>query len=294
MTASDKVVDEAIRMLLGTVSPEQNQLQTTMDSTMVGVECKYDLGGIKPGTVIGVDTELMRVWSTSDSGLTAIVQRGYGGTDKTAHFQNAIIDVNPRISKAAAFSALNEELIDLSSPSNGLFQMKSFDITTTSQYSYDLGITDGFISGFEVRQALPSLGQWETIDDWRIIPSSDTTLYPSGYALEIGSPWAGRTIRVFYRAPFTPLLTYGNDIESDTGLPRECIDILSLGILSRLGPMREVQRNFTESQGNARRAEDVPGSYIARSFAPVMQKRQDRINAEATRLARLYPQRKYV
>ena len=54
---------------------------------------------------------------------------------------------------------------------------------------------------------------------------------------------------------------------------------------------REVKRNFTESQGDTRRADEVPAGSVNNSINNLLRLRRDRIIAEAARLARQYPLR---
>jgi hypothetical protein len=59
----------------------------------------------------------------------------------------------------------------------------------------------------------------------------------------------------------------------------------------RLMAGREVKRNFTESQGDTRRAEEVPSGAVANSMLQLQRLRRDRVMAEAARLNRQYPLR---
>ena len=64
-----------------------------------------------------------------------------------------------------------------------------------------------------------------------------------------------------------------------------------VGAQIRLMAGREVKRNFTESQGDTRRAEEVPAGAVGNSITNLLRLRRDRIQAEAARLARQYPLR---
>jgi hypothetical protein len=52
---------------------------------------------------------------------------------------------------------------------------------------------------------------------------------------------------------------------------------------------REIKRNFTESQGDTRRGEEVTSGAIGNSIQNLQRLRRDRIQAEAARLIRGYP-----
>jgi hypothetical protein len=62
-----------------------------------------------------------------------------------------------------------------------------------------------------------------------------------------------------------------------------------LGAQIRVMAGREVKRNFTESQGDTRRAEEVPAGAVGGSILNLQRLRRDRIQAEAARLNRQYP-----
>jgi len=64
---------------------------------------------------------------------------------------------------------------------------------------------------------------------------------------------------------------------------------VTLGAQIRLMSPREIKRNFTESQGDTRRADEVPAGSVAGSVSNLLRLRRDRIQAEAARLARAYP-----
>jgi hypothetical protein len=66
-------------------------------------------------------------------------------------------------------------------------------------------------------------------------------------------------------------------------------DILEMGVMSRMLSVREVKRNFIESQGDTRRSDEVPAGSISNSFTNISRLRRDRIIAEAARLARQFP-----
>jgi hypothetical protein len=66
-------------------------------------------------------------------------------------------------------------------------------------------------------------------------------------------------------------------------------DILALGTQIRLMSPREVKRNFTESQGDTRRSDEVSVGAVGNSFSQLQRLRRDRIQAEASRLSRAYP-----
>jgi L-lactate utilization protein LutB len=98
------------------------------------------------------------------------------------------------------------------------------------------------------------------------------------------------TLRVTYKSPFTRASTEASDMQSACFLPITCEDIVEVGIALRMMSAREIKRNFTESQSDTRRAEEVPPGAISNSVSQLTLLRRNRITAEAARLKAQYPQ----
>jgi hypothetical protein len=62
-----------------------------------------------------------------------------------------------------------------------------------------------------------------------------------------------------------------------------------MGVQIRLMAPREIKRNFTESQGDTRRADEVGAGAVGASVNNLIRMRRDRITAEAAKLIRQYP-----
>jgi hypothetical protein len=116
------------------------------------------------------------------------------------------------------------------------------------------------------------------------------TAFASGNMLQLYEPAApGRAIRVKYRAPFGQLVNLTDNVGTVTGLPDSAMDIPPMGAAMRLVAPREIKRNFTESQGEPRRSEEVPPGAVAGSWRGLAGMRAQRILSEAMRLAAMYP-----
>ena len=71
---------------------------------------------------------------------------------------------------------------------------------------------------------------------------------------------------------------------STTLLQPSAYDLPPLGAAINLMAGREIKRNFTDDQGDVRRAVEVPAGAVAASANGLKQKRQLRINTEKARL----------
>jgi hypothetical protein len=68
-------------------------------------------------------------------------------------------------------------------------------------------------------------------------------------------------------------------------------DVLRMGVQLRAMVGREVKRNFTEAQGDTRRAAEVQPGAVQASWRGIAAIRQARIEAEQARLSQQYPLR---
>jgi hypothetical protein len=289
VTTAATVIDRTLRQLLsGTVEP-RNKLATGIDASTTSVVVTYNLEGLRTGQVCEIGAELMYIWATDATTKTLTVERGFNGTTAASHSANAIITVSPRFPRAQVLESLNDELADLSSPMNGLFQIKTVDIDYNgSDIMIDL---DGVTSIIDLVQVSVRY----MTDDYpvarkvRLVRDVPTDDFPSGLALRFDQGVFPGRLRIVYKAPYTAASSESSDLGSVCGVQDSVLDIVNLGTQIRLMSPREIKRNFTESQGDTRRAEEVATGAVAGSITNLLRLRRDRIQAEAARLARAYP-----
>jgi len=289
MTTTAVVIDRTLRQLLSGTVEARNKLTTTLTSSGTSVVVDYPLEGLRSGQVCEIDSELMYIWATDVATKTLTVQRGFNNTTAAAHTAGAVITINPRFPRAQILEAVNDELSDLSSPMHGLFQVKTLNI--------DYNGSDAMIDLTNVTSIIDLLTvsvRYMT-DDYpiarkiRLIRDLPTDDFPSGFALRFDQAVFPGRLRVVYKAAYTAAATEATDINSGCGVQETVTDIVALGAQIRLMSPREVKRNFTESQGDTRRAEEVSMGAVANSTTSLIRLRRDRIQAEAARLARAYP-----
>jgi hypothetical protein len=293
--ASD-VIEETIRLLLSGQREPMNKLLTDVSSGATSLALKYELGAMQADSLLAIDTEIYRVWEINKDTRTVTVEPAMQGSTTTAHTAGSLVYVNPRITRFAAFKALNDEISSLSSPALGLFAVKTLEFTYEgAQTDYDITASTEILDVLDVRIEWPGPEQhWQALKDWRLRRKADTTDFASGNALFVPNGVPGRTVRVTYSAPYTRLTALTDDIESVGGIPPAAQDILAMGTLLRIGSVREIKRNFTEAQGDSRRAGEVPATAVGNSFSYLRQMRDNRIAQEAARLMREYPPRRRI
>jgi len=289
MTAQTWIDRTRDLLLAGTVEPLNRLDGAIASGTTATFSVEFPTGAIAAGTIIEIDTELMYV--TSTSGLSVTVMRGYAASTAPAagHIDDSIIRVNPQYPSHQILDFLNDDLNDLSSPNNGLYQIKTKTFTySAATQGYDMNAD--VVGVHRVTFTDPGADKSEPeVRRWSIRRNRDTDTFASGVALVLtDAPMPGQTVRVEYSAPFTTLASESSTLAS-TGLHAEAYDLPSLGAALGLMTMKPIPRESVTSQGSVRRAEEVPSGAISASLRDLRFRRQDRITAEATRLSRLYP-----
>lgn len=289
MTTAATVIDRTLRQLLSGTVEARNKLASTIDASTTTVVASYPLEGLRAGQILEIDSELMYIWTADTGTKNLVVERGYNGTTATAHTANALIKVNPRFPRAQVLEAMNDEMADLSSPMNGLFQVKTLDIDYNGS---DIMIN---LTGVTAIIDLLNVSVRYMVDDYpvarkvRLVRDVPTDDFASGYALRFDQGVFPGRLRIVYKAPYVTASTESSDINTTCGIQESVTDIVAIGAQLRLMSPREIKRNFTESQGDSRRAEEVPSGAVGGSITNLQRLRRDRIQAEAARLMRSYP-----
>ena len=289
MSTASALLDRVNRQLLSGTIEERNKLSATVDSDDTSFVMSYDLAGLRAGTVFEIDSELVYIWEAVSGSKTLTVERGYMGTTAASHTVGAVVTLNPRFPKAQMLEALNQDIDDLSSPLNGLFRVVSTSIDYNgSDRQTDLTGATSVIDLIDVRlRYLDS--DYPVIRATRLQRDLPTADFPSGFAIVFDESVMAGSLRVRYKAPFSRVSALTDSLQSVANVSTTMEDILELGVMSRVLSVREVKRNFIESQGDTRRSDEVGSGAMRDSFSNILRLRRDRIIAEAAKLARQYP-----
>jgi len=279
---------------------------------------------VTPGGYLSIDLEVMYVESWN--GTTVTVSRAYQGSTAVAHTTSALVYCNPKFTKFDIGVAINDDLRDLSSPENGLYRVDSTAITANPVFQgYDLGdLPNNFLDVLSINYRIaPPTHNFPAIRNWRVqrqlndAAGTADSIFPSGQGIQFYEPgWPGLPIYVMYSAPFIPLVNLTDDVTMTpvnnlslqdapynyggvvplsggvpvklANLPSTAIDLPVLGAQINLMASREIKRNFIEGQPDSRKAQDVPAGATNASIRALQMQRQERIDAEADRLARQY------
>lgn len=300
MTTVQKWVDRTRSHLLSGRNEERNTLAGAYTAGSGTMTFSGALGGIVPNVRLSIGLNTFYVRSVNNAGLTASVLGGQDGTTDANASSGDLVRVGPRFTDADIFNALVAEVADLSAPDNGLWRISFEDFVyspNTQIYPFiTLADNTDLIDIYEVRAASSTTllsGSWFLLPKnyWRLDRSGTVAGAPT---LQVNYPAGsnGVQLRALYRAPFG-LFTALTDLWTSMGMPTVMTDIPPLGAAMRLMVPREVKRNFTENQGDTRRAAEVGAGEVAASMRPIAALRMQRIAAEAARLVAQYPDRRF-
>lgn len=285
MASAADLVHSTRRWLQSSGRPEYNRLTNLETNVDTSIQLDFALGSISTGAVLGVGLEEMYVWSVSAPSAT--VQRGWNGSTAAQHAAGTLVEVNPLFSSWRIFSEINAELHSLSPQ---IYQVKTVTRTATSASSYDLAAD--VIEVLQVQWNDYVGEDWPTIPNWSLLANQDTGEFASGRAIRLVYPPApGRTIRITYAAPLSPLTALTDTVETVTGLPASAVDIPAIGAAARLLSSREARRSQVDAQPEARQAGDVPPGTARSASAQLFALRDRRVKEEMAKLLRLYPMR---
>jgi hypothetical protein len=290
VTTAGNLVDRVAQHLLAGTVEERNKIASSINTSATSVTVQYSLNSLTEQTVFELGSELLYIWQVDTANKTLTVERGFGGTTAASHNSGATLTVNPKFPRWQILNALNDELADLSSPMNGLYQMKTVDLSYNgSDRMVDLTSTTDIIDLYDVRLRYLA-DDYPVIRNVRLMREMPTTDFASGNVLVLDSDVLAGTLRVSYKAPYQLFSSEASTLAS-TGAGDTLADLLVIGAQVRMLAAREVKRNFIESQGDTRRADEVPAGAMNASITNLLRLKRDRVQAEAARLARQYPLR---
>lgn len=289
MTTVANVLNVARGHLLGGTDDELNRLSAAYTAGGTSLTMEFDLGTIARKARLGVELEEFHVWSTS--GQIVTVSGAQNGSTAADHASGTLVRVNPQFSDYSLFTALNEELQALAS--RGLVKVDSVTLTASSATTgYNLTGTSQVLGIRSIRrEQTGSSKNWPGVRQYRAdLGTADSTDFASGNAVMIYEHVdPGRSIIVTYEAPLSKVSALSDVVETVAGLHVEAHDILSMGIALRRMAGREIKRNFTDRQGDPRRADEVPPGAVQQSTRSLQSLYESRIEQEIERLAQRYP-----
>lgn len=298
MSNAQDWIDATRARLMSGHQEQLNRLEVAYTAGSGTMSLEFTGNGVRNGTVLSAGTATFYVWDFNTSTNVATVQGGWDGTSDQDLPVGTVVRVQPRFTDAQILRALNEDVVDLCSPANGLFQIAtaelSYDMTLVG---YDLSTAPGLVSIIEVRiQDSGNTKNWARVPShkYRILKGAPygEDGFESGSALflydSVIAPTQGSRIHITYRKAFNQMGSAFSS-KSGTGLPATAWDLPPIGAAISLMAGREIKRSFTESQGDTRRATEVGVGASIQSVQALRQLRAQRIESEKQRLDAFYP-----
>lgn len=298
-TTYANLVDEISFNLAGYTLRQDRMTYLTQDVASDGLTLNLrDVTNIGKGT-IEIDDELIWIDSydrNSNLAYVAPFGRGFQGTSAKTHTTNTKVVVAPTFPRASIKKAINDT-IDAVFPN--LFAVATHTFTynpAVSAYSVPADVeTVLYVS----RSVTGSSREWLPVKGWRHDPMANATAFTTGNSISIyDRVEAGRTVQIKYLkkpATFselaTPALTNAQVLETVTGLPSSCKDVIMLGAAYRLASFIDPGRlNYSSAEADNADTKIQYGSGASNSrfFLGLY---NQRLKEESAKLKDLYPTR---
>jgi hypothetical protein len=287
-TIADLVAD-ARRMTYGSMTEQINLISSNAAAGATTIVCELDVSGITPGQILSSGLNVWYVKGSNTNTNELYVIPGYDNSPQGAVTVGDMVTIKPRVTDWYLFNTINDEIKKLSSPMNGLYKIGSWteNVSPTYQtYEVPSGALD-MTSLARVRYRWPG-----TPDVWSDIRTSSYRWIVSEGAnkiqLLVNIP-SGTEIEFTYRAPFTEAASLADDPVEDCGLAETMLDIPPLGAAATLLKTTDSRRNQISSQGDPRRAGEVPASANLSSAAAMDRDYKMRVQDEYARLLQRLP-----
>lgn len=294
MATFDGLTNETLGLLQAYSSDQERKSYLTAGVTSGDVALPVaDTQFVSQG-LIEVDEELIEVADVDQLSNTVTVfpwGRGQGGSTVASHSTNARVTISPRWPRFFVKQKINEVVTglwpDLFAVHTDITQVTSF-----TQITYPLPATARQILDIRWQTEGGSPDYWVGVSHYRMDPSADTTLYPTGVTVDVGEPMStGRKLKVVYTSEPTAMSAGSDDFAAVTGLPASSSDLVCLAAAARLVMSGELARTQTFTVEHSERvAGQASGSAVAASKY-LMQLYQVRLAQERDRLLNRYPLR---
>lgn len=289
MTTMRDMIADTRRMAYGSMTEQINLVAVSASAGATAITFDMDVSGITPGMVLSCDLNVWYVRSTIPAQKIVNVIPGYDNSPLKSVAAGDFVTIKPRVTDWFMFETMNQEILRLSTPEHGLYQLKRWvaDVDPTYQ-TYDFpAAANSMVSMLRVRYLLPG-----TTDVWIDLP-------PFAYKVQIDDVSnrvrllrqvpSGTQIEFMYKAPFNQASNLDDDVTTVCGLSATMVDIPTLGCLATLMKTTESRRNQVQTQGDSRRASEVSAGANVGIARMVEQDHQMRIWEEYARLTARNP-----
>ena len=300
MTTLSQMIDEVLINLSGYTYQQDRSTYLrsavttlTSPSTAPTILSLGDTSNVGKG-ILEVDEELMWVDSFDRVSNTATVSpygRGYLGTVAATHAADAKVTISPIFPRYVIKKAINDTIRAMGSSLLSVKQTTFPFNAAVNTYEFEnLNIEN--ILTMSWQDTGPSK-EWIRIRRWDFDPFADVDTWGSNSQTVTIYDWItpGRTIKVMYATPPTPLENDTDVFTTVTGYPEAARDIVILGtsyrLLAYLDPARAGQISPQADETDGKRPYGASASATKQLFALYSQ----RLNEEVKTQQNQYPPR---
>lgn len=293
-TVRDLVERTRHRWLEPSLRRSPNKLAVGLAAADTSVTLTYDQA-LDRNKLLGIDQEVMFVWSYDSTSKTAVVDRGWKATTAAIHTINSVVDVDARWFRSDILGAL---LDDINGWPTGLYQVSAATVTVQAgQTNVDLptallglyGLVDARINHHPLTSTT-TFDTWGRLQYAGLVNKMPVGNFPSQTMVKLGiTPSESTSVRLVAAMPFSTVpFTESTDITT-VGLTESLCDLAEMGAAVRLIHGMEAGRTDRSSQGEARRANEAPPMYATQAATGLERRYRDRLRTEMQRLQSFYP-----
>jgi hypothetical protein len=233
VTTFNELTDDVLSMLRGYVRSQESV--TALNGSLDASATSFNVDN---GSRLGmgraeIDDELVYIDAiTTNAVALQPWGRGVDGTTAATHADNARVTFNPLFPRFYVKRAINDTIQSMG------VELKALDVTTftfvAAKNTYELPSALKAANQVTWKTVGPS-GRWETARRWQVDLQADTTQYTTGKTITVwDSIVPGRTVQVRYLKEPSNLSAGADTLESTTGFPASCRDVVALGTAARL------------------------------------------------------------
>jgi hypothetical protein len=233
VTTFNELTDDVLSMLRGYVRSQESvtALNGSLDATATTLN-------VDNGSRLGmgraeIDDELVYIDAITTNAVSLQPWgRAVDGTTAATHADNARVTFNPLFPRHYVKRAINDTIqsMGVELKATGVHTFTFLPATNT----YSLPAEVKAVNQVTWKTVGPS-GRWETARRWQVDLQADTTQYPTGKTITVwDSIVPGRTVQIRFLKEPSNLSAGADTLETTTGFPVSCRDVVALGTAARL------------------------------------------------------------
>jgi hypothetical protein len=284
------MVDDTRRLAYGSMGEQLNFLAADAAAGATELTMTLDVGSITPGSTISSGLNVWYVIGSVASQKKVIVHPGIEGSTPVAATTNDVVMLKPRVTDWYLFNTVNDVIRSMSSPSNGLYAEGVWSNVADSLYGVYAVPAEAkdMLSILRVRVNPLSDNSIPYYD----LPPQSVEWQPENNTIRLRRTVpSAATLEFLVKLPLVPADALTDDVMVKCGLSESMVDIPPLGAAVALLRSTEARRSQIGVQGDARRAEEVPGGSNSSIARELDRDYKARVGEEFTRLHARNPYR---